>query len=90
MSKVQTKPARHLYTIRQRDYEGSEAFLNQFVKEEMSVKDRNNCTTYGALMVGLRSATVLKHMVSVKEDICYPELIIEICRHIQAKKTSDL
>ncbi|KAL5576998.1 hypothetical protein UlMin_018697 [Ulmus minor] len=41
-------------------------------------------------MAGLRSATVLKYMISVKEDISYPELILEVHRHIQAEKTSDL
>ena len=41
-------------------------------------------------MAGLRSATVLKYMISVKEDISYPELISEVRRHIQAEKTSDL
>ena len=29
-------------------------------------------------------------MVSIKEDISYPELISEVRRHIQAEKTSDL
>ena len=41
-------------------------------------------------MAGLRSAIVLKYMISIKEDISYPELIIEIHCHTQAKKTSDL
>ncbi|KAL5540749.1 hypothetical protein UlMin_044072 [Ulmus minor] len=56
----------------------------------MSVKDRNDSTACGALMAGLRSATVLKYMVSIKEDVSYPELISEVRRHIQAEKTSDL
>ncbi|KAL5574245.1 hypothetical protein UlMin_023842 [Ulmus minor] len=56
----------------------------------MSVKDRNDSTTCGALMAGLRSATVLKYMVSIKEEISYSELISEVRRHIQAEKTSDL
>ncbi|KAL5548582.1 hypothetical protein UlMin_003813 [Ulmus minor] len=56
----------------------------------MSVKDRNDSTACGSLMAGLRSATVLKYMISVKEDISYPELISEVRRHIQAEKTSDL
>ena len=56
----------------------------------MSIKDRNDSSTCGALMAGLRSTTVLKFMISVKEYISYPELITEICRHIQAKKTFDL
>ncbi|KAL5551326.1 hypothetical protein UlMin_001502 [Ulmus minor] len=90
VNKVQRKPARHLYTIRQKDNESTEAFLNRFVKEEMSVKDRNDSTACGALMAGLRSATVLKYMISIKEDISYPELISEVRRHIQAEKTSDL
>ncbi|KAL5583083.1 hypothetical protein UlMin_015525 [Ulmus minor] len=41
-------------------------------------------------MAGLRSATVLKYMVSIKEDVSYPELISEVRHHIQAEKTSDL
>ncbi|KAL5547083.1 hypothetical protein UlMin_006770 [Ulmus minor] len=90
VNKVQRKPARHLYTVRQKENESTEAFLNRFVKEEMSVKDRNDSTACGALMAGLRSATVLKYMVSIKEDISYPELISEVRRHIQAEKTSDL
>ncbi|KAL5580033.1 hypothetical protein UlMin_012475 [Ulmus minor] len=57
VNKVQRKPARHLYTIRQKDNESTEAFLNRFVKEEMSVKDCNDSTACGALMAGLRSAT---------------------------------
>ncbi|KAL5575483.1 hypothetical protein UlMin_017182 [Ulmus minor] len=56
----------------------------------MSVKDHNDSTACGALMAGLRSATVLKYMISIKEDISYPELISEVRRHIQAEKTSDL
>ncbi|KAL5542111.1 hypothetical protein UlMin_009821 [Ulmus minor] len=90
VNKVQRKPARHLYTVRQKENESTEAFLNRFVKEEMSVKDRNDSTACGALMARLRSVTVLKYMVSIKEDVSYPELISEVCRHIQAEKTSDL
>lgn len=60
------------------------------MKEEMSVNDCNDSTACGALMAGLRSATVLKYMISIKEDISYPELISEVHRHIQAEKTSDL
>ena len=60
------------------------------MKEKMGVKDRNSSTTCGALMVGLRSATVLKYMISIKEDISYPELITEIRCHIQVEKTFDL
>ncbi|KAL5553184.1 hypothetical protein UlMin_040585 [Ulmus minor] len=90
VNKVQRKPARHLYTVRQKENESIEAFLNRFVKEEMSVKDRNDSTACGALMAGLRSATVLKYMVSIKKDVSYPELISEVRRHIQAEKTSDL
>ncbi|KAL5581616.1 hypothetical protein UlMin_014058 [Ulmus minor] len=56
----------------------------------MSVKDRNDSTACGALMAALRSTTVLKYMVSIKEDVSYPELISEVRRHIQAEKTSDL
>ncbi|KAL5555515.1 hypothetical protein UlMin_037751 [Ulmus minor] len=90
VNKVQRKPARHLYTVRQKENESTEAFLNRFVKEEMSVKDRNDSTACGALMAGLRSATVRKYMVSIKEDVSYPKLISEVRRHIQAEKTSDL
>ncbi|KAL5557551.1 hypothetical protein UlMin_039787 [Ulmus minor] len=46
VNKVQRKPARHLYTVRQKENESTEAFLNRFVKEEMSVKDRNDSTAY--------------------------------------------
>ena len=56
----------------------------------MSIKDRNDSITCGALMASLRSTIVLKYMISVKEDISYLELIMEICLHIQAEKTSDL
>ena len=56
----------------------------------MSVKDYNNSTACGVLMAGLRSAIVLKYMVSIKEDISYPELISEFRCHVQAEKTSDL
>ncbi|KAL5577820.1 hypothetical protein UlMin_019519 [Ulmus minor] len=90
VNKVQRKPARHLYTIRQKENESTEAFLNRFVKEKMGVKDRNDSTACGVLLAGLRSATILKYMISIKEDISYPELISEIRRHIQAEKTSDL
>ncbi|KAL5579241.1 hypothetical protein UlMin_011683 [Ulmus minor] len=54
VNKVQKKPARHLYTIRQKENESTEAFLNRFVKEEMGVKDRNDSTACGALLAGLR------------------------------------
>ena len=64
--------------------------MNQFVKEERSVKDRNDSTANRKLMAELRSATVLKYMISVKEDISYSKLITEICCHIHAEKTSDL
>ncbi|KAL5553824.1 hypothetical protein UlMin_041225 [Ulmus minor] len=75
VNKVQRKPARHLYTVRQKENESTEAFLNRFVKEEMSVKNRNDSTACGVLMARLRSATVLKYTVSIKEDVSYPELI---------------
>lgn len=86
-NKVQRKPTRHLYTIRKKENKSTEAFLSRFVKEEMSVKDHNDSTACGVLMAGLRSATVLKYMISIKEDISYPELISEVHRHIQAEKT---
>ncbi|KAL5563473.1 hypothetical protein UlMin_033220 [Ulmus minor] len=60
VNKIQRKPARHLYTVRQKENESTKAFLNRFVKEEMSVKNRNDSTACGGLMAGLRSATVLK------------------------------
>ena len=41
-------------------------------------------------MAGLRNATVLKYMISIKDNIYYPELIIEIRCHFQVDKTSDL
>ncbi|KAL5554168.1 hypothetical protein UlMin_041569 [Ulmus minor] len=85
VNKVRRKPALHFYTIRQKDNESIEAFLNQFVKEEMSVKDCNDSTACEALMDGLRSATFLKYMISVKKDISYPELISEVRCHIQAE-----
>ncbi|KAL5564759.1 hypothetical protein UlMin_027923 [Ulmus minor] len=89
VNKVQRKPARHLYTVRQKENESTEAFLNQFVKEEMSVKDRNDSTACGALMAGLRSATVLKYMVSIKEDVSYPELISEIDSQAGSSKAKE-
>ncbi|KAL5542882.1 hypothetical protein UlMin_010592 [Ulmus minor] len=46
VNKVQRKPVRHLYTVRQKENESTEAFLNRFVKEEMSVKDRNDSTAW--------------------------------------------
>ena len=56
----------------------------------MNVEDRNDSTACGALMARLRNATVLKYMISIKDDISYPELIIEINCHVQAERTSDL
>ena len=56
----------------------------------MSVKDRNESTTCGALMARLKSTIVLKYMILVKEDISYPKLITKIRCHIQAEKTYDL
>ncbi|KAL5544296.1 hypothetical protein UlMin_008080 [Ulmus minor] len=64
VNKVQRKPARHLYTVRQKENESTEAFLNRFVKEEMSVKDRNDSTACGALMAGLRK--VRRHIQAEK------------------------
>ncbi|KAL5544419.1 hypothetical protein UlMin_008203 [Ulmus minor] len=87
---MELNSATNAFQCRAFENESTEAFLNRFVKEEMSVKDRNDSTACGALMAGLRSATVLKYMVSIKEDVSYPELISEVRRHIQAEKTSDL
>ena len=56
----------------------------------MSVKDQNYYTARGVLMAGLKSATVLKYTVLVKEDISYLELITKIRCHIRAENTSDL
>ncbi|KAL5580084.1 hypothetical protein UlMin_012526 [Ulmus minor] len=39
--KIHRKPARHLYTITQRENETTESYLTRFVKEEMNVQDRN-------------------------------------------------
>ena len=41
-------------------------------------------------MAELKSTTVLKYMVSIRKVLIYLELITEICRYVQAKKTSDL
>ena len=60
--------------------------MNWFVRKEMSIKDHNDSTMSRALIARLRSATVLKYMVYVKEDITYPGLIAEIHCHIQAEK----
>ena len=56
----------------------------------MKVKDCNDSTACGAFMAKLGSSTVLNYMVSIRKDFTYPELIIEIHRHVQAKNTSDL
>ncbi|KAL5556540.1 hypothetical protein UlMin_038776 [Ulmus minor] len=63
--KIHQKPARHLYTITQRENETTESYLTRFVKEEMNVQDRSDAAANGALMVGLRNSTVLKYLVSV-------------------------
>ena len=60
------KLALHLYTIKEKGNESIKAFLNYFVREEMSVKYRNDSTACGALMARLRSVTILKYMVLVK------------------------
>ena len=60
---MQRKPVRHFYTIRQKDNENTETFLNYFVREEMSVKDQNYSITCGALMDGLKNAIVIKYMI---------------------------
>ena len=90
VNKIQRKPARHLYTITQSENESTEAYLSHFVKEEMNVRDQSDATSTGALMAGLRYSTMLKYMVSISENATYPELSTEICRHIEAKKTSNL
>ena len=93
VKKVQRKPTRHLYTIKHKDNKNTEAFLKRFVREEMSVKDRNDSTTYRALMARLKNATVLKYfisVISVKDDISYPELITKIRHHVQVERTFDL
>ncbi|KAL5542557.1 hypothetical protein UlMin_010267 [Ulmus minor] len=90
--KIHRKPARHLYTITQRENETTESYLTCFVKEEMNVQDRSDAAASGALMVGLRNSTVLKYLVSVgkPDTMSYPELITEIRRHIDAEKASNL
>ncbi|KAL5573118.1 hypothetical protein UlMin_022715 [Ulmus minor] len=90
--KIHRKPARHLYTITQRDNETTESYLTRFVKEEMNVQDRSDVAASGALMAGLRNLTVLKYLVSVRkpDTMSYPELINEIRRHIDAEKASNL
>ena len=55
----------------------------------MNVQDRSDATVSGTLMVGLRSATILKYLVFVGEIATY-ELITKIPHHIEAKKTSNL
>ncbi|KAL5554501.1 hypothetical protein UlMin_041902 [Ulmus minor] len=90
--KIHRKPARHLYTITQRENETTESYLTRFVKEDMNVQDRSNDAASGALMAGLRNSTVLKYLVSVgkPDTVSYPELITEIRRHIDAEKASNL
>ncbi|KAL5576657.1 hypothetical protein UlMin_018356 [Ulmus minor] len=90
--KIHRKPARHLYTITQRENETTESYLTRFVKEEMNVQDRSDAAASGALMAGLRNSTVFKYLVSVgkPDTVSYPELITEIRRHIDAEKASNL
>ncbi|KAL5576345.1 hypothetical protein UlMin_018044 [Ulmus minor] len=90
--KIHRKPARHLYTITQRENETTESYLTRFVKEEMNVQDRSDAAASGALMAGLRNSTVLKYLVSVgkPDTVSYPELITETRRHIDAEKASNL
>ena len=83
-------PVGHLYSIKQKDNESTEAFLNRFVREEMNVEDQNDSIACGALMAGLRNETVLKYLISIKDDISYHELITEIHHHIQVERTSNL
>ena len=58
----------------------------------MNVQDRSDAATSGALMAGLRNSTILKYLVLVgkPDTVSYPELINEICRHIDAEKASNL
>ena len=46
----------------------------------------------GPLMARLKNSTILKYLVSVGklDTVSYPELITEICRHIDVEKTSNL
>ena len=90
MHKIQRNLARHLYTITQHENKSIEAYLSCFVKEEMNVHDLSDAAMMRALMAGLRNSTMLKYMVSTSENAVYPELIIEICHHIEAEKTSNL
>lgn len=41
-------------------------------------------------MAGLRNTIALKYMISIKDNIFYPELITEICHHVQVERTFDL
>lgn len=86
------KPARHLYTITQRENESTEDYLTHSVKEEMNVQNRSDAAASRALVAGLRNSTVLKYLVSVgkPDTVSYPELISEIRRHIDAEKVSNL
>ena len=58
----------------------------------MNVQDRSDAAASGAPMARLRNSTVLKYLVSVGKPnmISYPELIVEIRRHIDAEKESNL
>ena len=58
----------------------------------MNVQNRSDVAGSGALMAGLRNSTVLKYLVSVGKPntVSYPELINEICHHINAEKASNL
>ena len=58
----------------------------------MNVQNRSDTVTSGALMARLRNSTVLKYLVSIEnpDTVLYPKLVTEICRHIEAEKTSNL
>ena len=58
----------------------------------MNVQDMSDAAASRALMVGLRNSTVLKYLVSIGklDTVSYPELIAEICHHIDAEKASNL
>lgn len=58
----------------------------------MNVQDRSDDVASEAFMAGLRSSTIIKYLVSVgrPHTVSYPELIADIRRHIDAKKTSNL
>ena len=58
----------------------------------MNVQDRSDVAASGALIAGLRNSTVFKYLVFVGKPntVSYPELIDEICHHINVEKAFNL